>query len=94
MTELNWPNYTPKRMKGFIDGMSAIYDAHILHDDVYPRNMMIVDAGTEREREIWIDFDRAQTYPDELSDLQKEWIEDEQCRVVCIDERMVCDCSL
>lgn len=44
--------------------LKDIHVAGVLHDDPYPRNMMVVPgtSGTP-DRVLWIDFDRAQTYP-------------------------------
>ncbi|QSS62553.1 hypothetical protein I7I51_02291 [Histoplasma capsulatum] len=76
MKELRWTNYNESRMKNFVDGLNAIHNALVYHDDVHPRNMMIVEEDPERA--IWIDFDRAQTFNGELTERQKGWIADEK----------------
>jgi tRNA A-37 threonylcarbamoyl transferase component Bud32 len=70
--ELDWTNYNERRMQKFVDGLNAIHAAQVYHDDVHPRNMMIVEGDPERA--IWIDFDRAQTFNGDLTERQKEWI--------------------
>ncbi|EEP79938.1 predicted protein [Uncinocarpus reesii 1704] len=72
MKELKWTNYNASRMQNFIDGLNAIHGALVYHDDVHPRNMMIVEEDPERA--IWIDFDRAQTFNGKLTERQKRWI--------------------
>lgn len=47
MTELNWTNYNGKRMQNFVDGLNAIHDALVYHDDVHPRNMMVVEGDPD-----------------------------------------------
>lgn len=88
MKELDWSNYSEKRMENFIDGMNAIHEALVEHGDIYPRNMMIVEGDPERA--IWIDFDRAQTFNRELSDRQKEWIGFEKAILNEMADYMVC----
>ncbi|OAX78608.1 hypothetical protein ACJ72_07083 [Emergomyces africanus] len=93
MKELNWTNYNEKRMQKFVDGLNTIHDALVYHDDVHPRNMMIVEGDPERA--IWIDFDRAQTFDTELTERQKEWIAFEKELMAEMADFMVCVlCSL
>lgn len=51
-------NYSRKRAEGFIRLIQEIHKAGVVHDDVYPRNMIVFDEDPERV--MWIDFDRAQ----------------------------------
>lgn len=44
----------------------------VLHSDIHPRNMMILEDDPERA--IWIDFDRAQTFNTDLTERQGGWI--------------------
>ncbi|KAI1909911.1 hypothetical protein LOZ12_003906 [Ophidiomyces ophidiicola] len=76
MKELRWTDYNESRMRNFVDGLNAIHDALVYHDDVHPRNMMIVEEDPERA--IWIDFDRAQTFDGEVKERQKGWIAGEK----------------
>ena len=76
LQKLHWTKYTEKRMQNFIDGINEIHKALILHDDVHPRNMMVVEGDPERA--IWIDFDRSQTFHGELTERQIKSIEFER----------------
>ncbi|PGH13971.1 alpha-L-arabinofuranosidase axhA [Polytolypa hystricis UAMH7299] len=60
MKELNWTNCNEKRMQNFVLGLNAIHDALVYHDDVHPRDMMIMEEDLKKA--IWIDFDRVQTF--------------------------------
>ena len=51
-------NYSRERAEGFMHIIQEIHKAGVLHDDVYPRNMIVLDDDPERV--MWIDFDRAQ----------------------------------
>lgn len=72
MKELKWTEYEERRRQNFAGGLNAIYDALVFFDDLYPRDMMVVDGNLERV--IWLDFDRAQTFNGHLSGRQKELI--------------------
>ncbi|EER40594.1 conserved hypothetical protein [Histoplasma capsulatum var. duboisii H88] len=76
MKELRWINYNESRMQNFVNGLNAIHNALVYHNDVHPRNMMIMEEDPERA--IWIDFDQAQTFNEELTERQKEWIAGEK----------------
>ncbi|TPX20461.1 hypothetical protein DIZ76_016350 [Coccidioides immitis] len=58
MLDLN--NYTQARMNKFLEGIREIHKALVEHGDPKPRNMLIVKG--DRERVVWIDFNRANTY--------------------------------
>ncbi|KAK2755869.1 hypothetical protein FQN54_005665 [Arachnomyces sp. PD_36] len=73
MEELDWSKYTDKRMQNFLDGMKAIQESLVQHDDIHPRNLMVVKGDLKRA--IWIDFDRAQTLSGELTEQQKGWLD-------------------
>lgn len=65
--------------------IQEIHKAGVVHDDVYPRNMVVFDDGPERV--MWIDFDRAQVddgsfyTPESIQRLVKD--EDALVRAVC-----------
>ncbi|PGH02857.1 hypothetical protein AJ79_07513 [Helicocarpus griseus UAMH5409] len=86
METLTWSNYSGKRMENFVDGLNAIHDALVSHDDVHPRNMMIFKGHPERA--IWLDFDKAQTYTGELTEIQKGWVAFETLLIAEIAEFM------
>jgi hypothetical protein len=54
--------------------LGEIHDAKVCHGDVYPRNMMVVSG--EPDRVLWIDFDSAQTLPENepLTSRQQKWV--------------------
>lgn len=57
--------------------LDDIHEANVLHGDPMPRNMMVSVSGDE-ERVLWVDFDSAQTFPDDGSHpRQKVWVEGE-----------------
>ncbi|OAX79916.1 hypothetical protein ACJ72_05759 [Emergomyces africanus] len=59
--ELNCVNYSTHRFREAMIGMKEIHSALIHHNDIYPKNILIV-PGTP-ERVVWIDFDVATTFP-------------------------------
>lgn len=81
-------HYTEKRMQNFISGIREIHKALVLHADMSPRNMMVVE--NDPERAVWLDFDRAQTYhAGALSKRQKFFIEMEALEVSQFAEELV-----
>lgn len=67
-------NYSEQRLAKL---RRILDDIHGMH----PRNMMVVPASSEKQEDkvLWIDFDSAQTFPEDtsLSPRQKMWVEDE-----------------
>ncbi|OAX81628.1 hypothetical protein ACJ72_04027 [Emergomyces africanus] len=76
--EMLYPhNFTKELGEAFIRGIREIHSALVQHCDAKPRNMMIVRG--DRERVVWLDFDRAQTYHAEsLTERQRGFIEEEE----------------
>jgi hypothetical protein len=73
MEAMHWTNYTDAKRDNLIRGLEEIHAAGVIHDEIHPRNMMVVKGDSEKA--IWIDFDRAQTWDkDNLSDEQKGWL--------------------
>ncbi|OJD12167.1 hypothetical protein ACJ73_09400 [Blastomyces percursus] len=58
---LNCVNYSTHRFRKVMIGMKAIHSALIHHNDIYPKNILIVPSTPERV--VWIDFDVATTFP-------------------------------
>lgn len=58
--KLNCVNCSETLYPQAIDGMKQIHKAGVFHEDIYPRNMLIV-RGTP-DRLVWIDFDVATTF--------------------------------
>ncbi|QVM05553.1 hypothetical protein D8B26_000260 [Coccidioides posadasii str. Silveira] len=66
MKELNWINYYEKRMQNFVDDLNTVYKVLVQHSSVHSRNMTIVEEDLKRA--TWIDFNRAQTFSQELTE--------------------------
>lgn len=62
-------NITTQRIQNFLYGIKEIHKSLVRHDDVAPRNMLVVNGDPEKV--VWIDFDRART-SNTLSDSEKE----------------------
>ncbi|KAJ5407640.1 hypothetical protein N7509_001523 [Penicillium cosmopolitanum] len=78
MHRIDLTNFSPQNVQILRDILEDIHLAGVLHDDTYPRNMMISrDPSTKQVRVLWIDFDRAQTFSESLSEWQKEQLEEE-----------------
>ncbi|GKZ19568.1 hypothetical protein AbraIFM66951_011284 [Aspergillus brasiliensis] len=77
MQAIGLANYSEPRMAKFRQILDDIHKANVLHGDPMPRNMM-VSLGGDQDRVLWVDFDSAQTFPEDGSHRrQKEWVEDE-----------------
>lgn len=59
---LNCLNYSDERFEIAMRGLDNIHRAHVLHHDVYPKNILVVPGNPERV--VWVDFDVAMTYLD------------------------------
>ncbi|EFQ97006.1 serine/threonine protein kinase [Nannizzia gypsea CBS 118893] len=90
MKELHRSNYTPERMRNFVEGLKEIHKAMVMHGDIHPRNMMIVEDDPSRA--IWLDFDRAQALSPEPDELHKklDWVGRETRLIMEMAEDMVC----
>ncbi|KAJ5712012.1 hypothetical protein N7488_006168 [Penicillium malachiteum] len=79
-------NFTQQRMDNLFDGIRQINKALVLHNDLYPRNMMVIKDTPESksDRVIWLDFDRAETF-------NEDEITDEQARLIAMEEKIVSD---
>lgn len=81
-------HYTRERAENFIHGIQEIHQAMILHLDIEPQNMMIIEDDPARA--IWLDFDRAQTYcVDQLDESTRYFLDNEEDIVREIVERIV-----
>lgn len=60
MEMIVWENYTEERGQAMIRGIDYIHKALVLHDDVYPKNIMVLKDDPKRV--VWLDFDRAESY--------------------------------
>lgn len=77
LEELTFENVTQECLDSLHDGIKAINSARVLHNDPFPKNMMVFSEDPARA--MWLDFDRAETYSldrdltrDELENLEIE----------------------
>lgn len=79
MHKIDLSNFSVSRVTKLRTILERIHNAGILHDDPYPRNMMI---QSHTDRVLWIDFDRAQTFSEDQTvpdpRFQLEWIREEK----------------
>ncbi|KAH8435281.1 uncharacterized protein LDX57_012912 [Aspergillus melleus] len=75
--ELNCVNYSAERFQVAMQGLSEIHRARVLHNDPYPKNIVLVHG--EASRVVWIDFDVSTTYTEaQMEDHQvKQYFEEE-----------------
>ena len=57
---INCVNYSKERFQTAIDGIQETHKALVHHQDVYPRNIVLVPGNPERT--LWIDFDVATAF--------------------------------
>ncbi|PGH14103.1 hypothetical protein AJ79_03220 [Helicocarpus griseus UAMH5409] len=62
MKMVNLDNYTEARMNNLLLGIREIHKAGVKHNNIKPRNVLIVKNDPNPGRVIWIDFNRANTY--------------------------------
>ena len=74
MHQMDLSTFSKSRLASLRAILGEIHDAKVLHDDVYPRNMMVVPG--QPDRILWIDFDSAQTFPENepLTSRQQKWV--------------------
>lgn len=58
--QIDLSNYTKDRDVALQEVLHKIHSVHVCQGDPYPRTMMVQE---ETGRVLWIDFDRAQTFP-------------------------------
>jgi hypothetical protein len=70
--------------------LGQFHEAKVLHGDADPRNMMVISGKPDRV--LWIDFDSAQTLPENkpLIQRQQEWMELEIQRMDYFVYGLVC----
>ena len=70
--------------------LGQFQEAKVLHSDADPRNMMVVFGKLDKV--LWIDFDSAQTFPENkpLTQRQQEWMELEIQRMDYFVYGLVC----
>lgn len=55
---------SPELIRMAIEGLKKIHGAHVVHNDAYPKNVLVVPR-TESHRVVWIDFDVSIVFPAE-----------------------------
>ncbi|KAJ5577703.1 uncharacterized protein N7459_006667 [Penicillium hispanicum] len=58
---LNCVNYSKERHSKAMKALAQVHGALVVHNDIYPRNILIVPGDPERV--VLIDFDVAKTFP-------------------------------
>ncbi|RDH28602.1 hypothetical protein BDQ94DRAFT_162759 [Aspergillus welwitschiae] len=72
LMEIDLAKYTEDRAATLLDILHKIHDARIYHGDPYPRNIVL---QPETGKVLWIDFDRAQTFPEgPITERQNSWM--------------------
>ncbi|PWY67607.1 hypothetical protein BO94DRAFT_561108 [Aspergillus sclerotioniger CBS 115572] len=72
--------------------LKEIHRALVLHDDPKPRNMMVVKDDPERV--VWLDFDRAETFDEDLvTDEERQYLDEETEMVACFQRFLQADCK-
>ncbi|KAI9373879.1 hypothetical protein BJX61DRAFT_551965 [Aspergillus egyptiacus] len=81
MQQLDLSTYSPQVVTEFRRILDTIHRAKVMHGDTYPRNMMVCSdfRGSGRAKMLWIDFDNAQTFPEDraLTERQESWFVEE-----------------
>lgn len=58
---LNCVNYSKERHAKAMEALAQVRSALVVHNDIYPKNILIVNGNPERV--VLIDFDVAKTFP-------------------------------
>lgn len=76
LERISLENATPQRLDNVVAGLQEIHKALVTHNDIKPRNIMVVKDSPDRV--IWLDFDTAHTmYEGRLLDFQEEELRSE-----------------
>ncbi|RAL13347.1 uncharacterized protein BO97DRAFT_477223 [Aspergillus homomorphus CBS 101889] len=91
MKQIDLTNYTKARVDKLRDILLEMHDMRIMHNDTYPRNMMICSG--EKERVLWIDFDVARLFPEDkpLTERQEEMFAWDVGMMDCFAKAMAAD---
>ncbi|PGH23661.1 hypothetical protein AJ80_02267 [Polytolypa hystricis UAMH7299] len=88
---LTCANYTRDRIQTVILGIQAVHRARVVHNDPYPKNVLIVPSslagnGVDDDRVVWIDFDIAMNFGSEKSGWRLKYDESEE---IAFEKRLV-----
>ncbi|KAL3478680.1 hypothetical protein BJX99DRAFT_224143 [Aspergillus californicus] len=59
---LNCVKYSEALYPQAVEGMKEIHKAGVVHEDIYPKNLLLVRGDGESDKLVWIDFDVATTF--------------------------------
>ena len=90
MHQMDLSTFSKSRLASLRAILGEIQEAKVFHGDADPRNMMVVSGKPDRV--LWIDFDTAQTLPENkpLTQRQHEWMELEILRMDYFVYGLVC----
>ncbi|KAJ9223571.1 hypothetical protein DTO271D3_5887 [Paecilomyces variotii] len=93
MQQISLDNFSELRLEKLRRILDEIHQAKVLHGDPKPRNMMVVSGEQEQDRVLWVDFDSAQTFPEEepLSPKQELWFREEVEMIEYFNEALAQD---
>jgi len=90
MHQMDLSTFSKSRLASLQAILLKIQDAKVYHGDADPRHMMVVSGKPDRV--LWIDFDSAQTFPENesLTPRQKKWMTMEIQRMDYFVNGLVC----
>jgi hypothetical protein len=90
MHQMDLSTFSKSRLASLRAILGEFHEAKVFHSDADPRNMMVVSGKPDRV--LWIDFDTAQTLPENksLTQRQQEWMESEILRMDYFVYGLVC----
>jgi hypothetical protein len=90
MHQIDLSTFSKNRLTSFRTILREFHEARVFHGDADPRHMMVVSGKPDRV--LWIDFDSAQTLPENKppTKWQQEWMELEIQRMDYFVYGLVC----
>ena len=90
MHQMDLSTFSKSRLASLRAILGEFQEAKVFHGDTDPRNMMVVSGKPDRV--LWIDFDSAQTLPENkpFTQRQQEWMESEILRMDYFVYGLVC----
>jgi hypothetical protein len=91
MHQIDLSNFSPQNLQILRETLAEMHLAWVLHGDAKTRNMMVSkDPATSQDRALWLDFDRAQTFSEYLSENETSWMKEEMERMDYFVQVLVC----
>lgn len=82
MHKIDLSNFSPQNVQTLRETLAEMHLAWVYHGDAETRNMMVSkDPGTNQDRALWLDFDRAETFSECPSEREKSWMKREMDRM-------------